>query len=281
MPSRDRTRSSRRALLRAGSGVAAAFGLTGCLVFAEPYSETAERTFDPGAAAELVVRTDSGDVALTAGDVDVVEATVEKESRSGEDALDAVTVDGTVEDDTLTVEPVWDNESLDVTVSLELTVPADLAVAEARSSNGDVSATGVTGDGTYETTNGDVELEAVDGYVSLESTNGDVRASGGTGLDGAGTTNGDVSVDVPGLRSDVTCRSNNGDVTAAVPEDLDARVELRTSNGDASVSDVSITVDTSRERRIEGTVGGGEGDGASEHTLELRSTNGDVTLLGL
>lgn len=281
MPSRDRTRTSRRAVLRAGSGVAAALGLTGCLVFAEPYRETAQRTFDPGGAEELVVRTDAGDVGLTADDVDAVEATVEKESRSGEEALAAVTVDGSVEDDTLTVEPVWDDESVNVTVSLELTVPAGLAVGEASSSNGDVAADGVTGDGTYETTNGDVELTDVDGYVSLESTNGDLRASGVTGLDGARTTNGDVSVDVPALRSDVTCRSNNGDVTAAVPEDLEARVELRTSNGDAAVSGVSMTVDRSRERRIDGTVRAGDGESEPEHTLELRSTNGDVTLLGL
>ena len=281
MPSSDVPRCTRRACLQAGSSVAAAVGLTGCLVFAEPYRETADRTFDPGAAAELVVGTDSGDVTLTAGDVDVVEATVEKESRSGEDALDAVTVEGRVEADTLTVEPVWDDESLNVTVSLDLTVPADLAVVDVSSSNGDVSATGVTGDGTYETTNGDVDLDAVDGYVTLESTNGDVRASGGTGLDGARTTNGDVSVDVPAMRGDVTCRSNNGDVTAAVPEDLDARVELWTSNGDADVSGVSMSTETSSERRIEGTVSAGAGGRDPEHTLELRSTNGDVTLLGL
>jgi hypothetical protein len=89
-PSSDR---SRRGVLRAGAGLVGAVGLAGCVIAAEPYTETVERSFDPGDAEELAVRTDSGDVTLSAGDGDAVSGTVRKESRSGEDALDEVTVD--------------------------------------------------------------------------------------------------------------------------------------------------------------------------------------------
>lgn len=309
--------TSRRSLLRAG-GLAAALGLAGCVISTEPYTETADRSFDPGDAEELVVLTDSGDVSLSAGDGDAVSGTVRKESRSGEDALDDVTVEGRVEDGTLTVSPQRPGPQVNVTVSLDLSVPADLPVVEAASENGDVSADGVTGDGVYRSDNGDVDVDGVDGFVTVESTNGDVSASEIAGLDGAQTSNGDVDVDVPAVRGDVTCRSSNGDVTVAVSPDLRAVVSLRTSNGDAEVSSLPVTVDTSTDRRIEGrldgsgTGGDGEGgagadgeggsgsngegddgegnggaggegdggddDGSAEHTLELRSTNGDVTL---
>ncbi|MFC7141353.1 DUF4097 family beta strand repeat-containing protein [Halosimplex aquaticum] len=281
MPAPADRSPSRRRFLRASGGLAAALGLSGCVVSTQPYTETSDREFDPGNAEALAVQTDSGDVSLSATSGGVVSGTVRKESRSGRDALDQVTVEGNVEDGTLTIAPQRPDERVNVTVSLDLSVPEDLPVVEVASENGDVNADGVAGDGTYRTDNGDIEVRSVDGFVAVESTNGDVSASDVAGLDGALTSNGDVTVDVPALRGDATCRSNNGDVTAAVPEDLGAAVSLRTSNGDAETSGVSLTVDESTEHRIEGVLGGSEGGESAEHTLELRSTNGDVTLLGL
>ncbi|WP_459193033.1 DUF4097 family beta strand repeat-containing protein [Halosimplex sp. J119] len=321
--------TSRRRFLRAGGGLAASVGVAGCIVSTEPYTETVEQTFDPDDAEALAVRTDSGDVTLTAGDGDAVTGTIHKESRAGEDALANVTVEGRVEDGTLVVSPQRENRQGSVTVSLDLAVPGDLPVVEAVSENGDVSADGVAGDGTYRSKNGDVNVDDVDGFVTVESTNGDLSASAIGGLDGARTSNGDVTVDVPALRGDTTCRSQNGDVTAAVSGDLRAAVLLQTSNGDAETSGVPLTVSESTERRIEGRLDGSSGDGhgtatdsgshgtesdshgtesdshetdsgshgtdegdateggsgsdgeTAEHTLELRSTNGDVTLLRL
>jgi hypothetical protein len=271
----DTPRGTRRALLRAAAG-AGAVGLAGCVISTEPHTETTERSFDPGDAEALVVRTHSGDVTLSAGDGGAVTGTVRKESRSGRDALDAVPVEGTVADGRLTVEPESPGDR-DVSVSLDLRVPDGLAVVEAASANGDVEASGVAGDGTYRSSNGDVDVDGVDGHVALESTNGDLSADDTAGLDGATTTNGDVDVDVLGLRGDATCRSSNGDVTAAVPPDLTAAVSLETANGDAAVEGVSLTVESSSDRSVSGRLGAGD----PEHTLALRSMNGDVTLLGL
>jgi len=266
---------SRRRFLRAGAALAS-LALAGCVPSAEPYTETDERSFDPGDATELAVETESGDVSVAPGDGDAVEATVEKESRSGEGALDDVSVERSVDDGTLTIATEYPDRNVNVTVSLDLSVPEDLAVVDVATSNGDVTADAVSGDGTYRSRNGEVSVSDVDGYVTVESTNGDVTAENPAGVDGARTTNGNVTVDLPDLRADVTCQSTNGDVTAAIPDDLSATVSLRTSNGDAETSDVSLAVDESTDRRVEGRLG----DDA-EHTLELRSTNGDVRLEGL
>ncbi|QPV61357.1 DUF4097 family beta strand repeat protein [Halosimplex litoreum] len=263
---------SRRRFLRAGAGLVGAVGLAGCVLSTEPYTERVERSFDPSGADELAVRTDSGDVTLSPGDGEAVSGTVRKESSSGEDALDEVTVEGRVEDGRLTVAPRPLDPDADVSVTLDLSVPEELAVVETSSSNGDIEAEGVAGDGTYSSANGDVDVTGVDGFVTVESTNGDLTAGDVSGLDGAETTNGDVTVDVSALREDATCRSRNGDVVAAVADDLSAAVTLETTNGDATVEGAQLTIESSGEHRVEGTIGAGE------HALELRSTNGDVTL---
>jgi len=273
-PSDSSSDRSRRRFLRAGAGFAGALSLAGCVISAEPYTETVERSFDPGDAEELVVRTDSGDVTLSAGDGEAVSGTVRKASRSGEDALDEVTVEGAIADGRLVVAPRRP-ASENVTVDLDLSVPEGLAVVEASSSNGDITAEGVSGDGTYESTNGDVDVTDIDGFVTVESTNGDVAASDVAGLDGADTTLGDVAVEVPAVRGDVTVESTNGDVTVAVADDLSVAVALETTNGDATVEGVSMTVESSADDEIRGTMGEGE------HALTVDSTNGDVTLLGL
>lgn len=155
--------------------------------------------------------------------------------------------------------------------------PEDAERLVVDNTSGDASVTDLSCEGRVQTENGDVEVEGVDGAVELRSTNGDVTATGGDGVVGAETTNGDVDVEVHAMTEDVTCRTTNGDVTVGVPADLSAAVRLVTSNGDAETEGVSVTVEESSERRIEGRIG--EGD--PNHELTLRSTNGDVRLHGL
>ncbi|WP_135365954.1 DUF4097 family beta strand repeat-containing protein [Halosimplex halophilum] len=279
-PSSDRSRRgsrdrSRRAFLRAGGGLVGAVGLAGCVLSVSPYSETVERSFDPEDARKLVVRNESGDVTLSAGDGDTLSGTVRKESSSGEDALDDVTVEASFEADRVIVAPRIP-EGAAVTVDLDLAVPSGLTVLEVTTDNGDVSVTDLPCEGRLRTENGDVDVEGIDGSADLRSTNGDVSATGG-GVGGAQTTNGDIDIEIHAMTADAVCRSTNGDVAVAVPEDLSAALRLVTSNGDADIDGVPATVDSSGERRIEGRLGEGE----PEHTLTLRSTNGDVTLRGL
>ena len=275
MPPERAPRSTRRRVLRAGAlaCLGAGSGLAGCVISTEPYTETVELAFSPGDAASLTVET-NGAVTLATGDGGTVTGSATKESRSGEGALDGTSVTGTRDDGTFRVVsavPAGEN----VTVDLDLSVPADLPVERVRARNGDVDITGVAGDGTYWTTNGDVDVDGVGGFVTLRTENGDVTARDVSGLDGVRSTNGDVDVDVLALRGDVTCRSTNGDVAAAVPEDMDVDVDLSTVNGRATAEDVPVTVERSGSRRLAGTLG----DGGP--TLTLRSTNGDVTLESL
>lgn len=268
--------TTRRCLLRAGAALAATTGLGGCMLSTEPYTASEDRTFDVGDADAVAVVNDRGDVSLTAGDDDAVSGTVRKESRSGRDALDEVTVETRTEDGTFVVAPDSPDDE-NVTVHVDLTVPADLPVDRAVTTNGAATVTDVTGDVTCRSRNGEARAEGVDGYVTVETTNGAAVARDTTGIDGAETTNGGVRVDVRDVRDDVALESTNGGVTAAVDPDLSVAVDLQTTNGSVSVQDFDLGGGDQDEGRIRGELG----DGDAEHTLTLETTNGDATLRSL
>lgn len=264
----------RRSLLRVG-GLIAAAGLAGCrALLGEQLTERRDLTADPAGAGSVTVAVRNGDVRLSAGDGEAVSGTVVKRTRDGQEALDAVTVTSAVRDGTLVIEA--DHSAVpagaSVSVDLDLSVPASLPVTEAVSENGDVAGEGLAGDGTYRTVNGDVRAENVGGFVTAASENGDVTVTDPEGLDGARSTNGDLEVDVPALRGDTTCRTTNGDVTAAVSPGLDAAVTLRTANGETSVEGVELQDASITDSRVSGRLGEGA------NALELRSVNGDVEL---
>jgi hypothetical protein len=262
-------------LLQVGASLAAAVA-AGCQTLGPEITRSTDRTFDPRDADDLAVATTNGRVVLSAGDVDRVTGTITERTRADEAALDAVEVVSRIEDGTLVVET--DRSALDpgvsVSVDMDLTVPASLAVARVRTENGDISVTDVAGDGTFRSDNGDVSVTGVGGYVTARTSNGDVTVREPDGLDGASTTNGDLDVAVPSLRQDATCESTNGNVTAAVPPALDAAVTLTTDNGDLRAEAEGLAIERVTEKRLTGRLGG------DAHRLTLRSVNGDVTLTG-
>jgi hypothetical protein len=267
---------TRRRFVGWGTALLGSVGLAGCSfpVDSRTITRSSDRTFDPGAATAFTLDNHNGDVTLDGGDGSAVSGEVTKRSTAGEKALDRVTVTETVSDGTLAVATESEG-SHNVSVDFDLSVPDSLAVTAVTSDNGDVDVTGVTGDGTYETTNGDVTVADVDGSVTAVSKNGDAEVTDPARLGGARSTNGDVEADAPALDGDTRCATTNGDVTVAVPDDLDATVDLRTENGDAEIDGATVTVEQSGDRRIRGRLGEGG------PLLELRSTNGDVTLTDL
>ena len=144
----------------------------------------------------------------------------------------------------------------------------------ATSSNGDLVLADVGGDVEARTSNGDVEASRVEGRVTARSSNGDVAASDvGAGVL-ARTSNG--SVDVSTVGGEVEAQSSNGRVEVAGAA---GDVLARTSNGSATVvgdgEPVNLVIDTSNgSETIEGPT-----DPAAQRTVEVRSSNGDVAYL--
>jgi DUF4097 and DUF4098 domain-containing protein YvlB len=267
--------ATRRRLL--GSGIVALAGLAGCAMPTTMTSETAATSFGRNDATALAVETENGDVSLEPGDGERVDVEATKRTSGDSDTLDRIRVVSDRSDGTLTLRVDRSEVSPGVTVSVDLdvAVPSSLSVARAETTNGEVTASGVGGDGTYRTENGDVHVENVDGYLTFRSTNGDVVARDVTGVDDATSTNGDVDLAFSDLRTDTSCASTNGDVTISIPETVDAAVDLATTNGAVTVEGLSLSDRSNGTGSVTGTLGDGT------HGLSARTTNGDVTLSAL
>ena len=141
--------------------------------------------------------------------------------------------------------------SVDYTVE----VPAGVDV-EGSTQNGAIELSAV-GEVDVRTSNGRIELEDVTGSVNAETSNGRIV---GRGLDGDGirarTSNGLIELEL-GQAQDVEARTSNGAIDLTVPE-ASYRVTAETSNGR---TDIGVADDP---------------DG--RYVLELRTSNGSITV---
>lgn len=143
----------------------------------------------------------------------------------------------------------------EIEVVMRVRVP-DGVKTVARSTNGGISAEGLSSEVDASTTNGDVNIRTSGGYVNATTTNGSISASLGR-LTGA---------------EPMRFTTTNGSVTLFAPPSLSADLEMATVNGDLH-SEFPITM-TGRFLRnsIKATLGQGG------RSIIVRTTNGDVSL---
>jgi hypothetical protein len=148
-------------------------------------------------------------------------------------------------------------DACDIRLVVAMPPTADLAVT---GGNGDISAHGLQGAITAETTNGAVDVRGARGDLTLHSTNGEVRLSDSASSSvRAGTTNGEIGLTFTDAPSSVLARSTNGSVTVTVPDTTAYAVTAHTMNG---------SLDTSSIRT----------DPASAHRIDAQTTNGSVQI---
>ena len=126
---------------------------------------------------------------------------------------------------------------------------------------------------TARTTNGVVALSGLTGKVVARTTNGGVRATDLRGPVDASSTNGAVSVDLASVGGDrIALSTTNGAVTLNVPENARADVVATWTNGGMSVNGLNLDVSERSRRRFEGKLNGGG------TPIELHTTNGGIRL---
>ena len=144
-------------------------------------------------------------------------------------------------------------ERNDVKVDFDVEVPAGVVFA-GRTVNGAVKASSVKSDVEARTVNGSVNISTT-GHATAETVNGSIRATLGDD-DWSG---------------EAAFETVNGSVTLALPDDVSATVDVRTSNGSIE-NDLPIDITRSSKRRLEGTLGDGE------HQLRIQTVNGSVRI---
>ncbi|GLY01517.1 DUF4097 family beta strand repeat-containing protein [Actinoplanes sp. NBRC 101535] len=162
----------------------------------------------------------------------------------------------------------------DCRVSYEIEAPAGVTVrGEMRSgdvfltqvgpvdlklTSGDVAVEDATSDVAVRSTSGDISVTG-GGAASLETTNGDIVALGTTGPMTARSTSGDIALNLASASS-VTATVANGDIEVFVPRG-DYRISAQSAHGEATVMDLAD-------------------DPKAANTLNLRASNGDITVTG-
>jgi hypothetical protein len=142
--------------------------------------------------------------------------------------------------------------------SLRVELPAGVKV-DARSLNGTISMVGTSGGISARTLNGSINIQRVSGPIEAKSTNGSI----------------DLVVDSLGAEDPVVIEGVNGSMTAVLPSNLQAEVQLSTVNGGVR-SDFSVSSEGELSKhRLRGQIGN------SSREVVLKTVNGNVSLLKL
>lgn len=227
--------------------VAAALALGGCGLLAPVESFSDEATIDDDIRS-IELDDPRGEISIV-GDADASEVEISRTIRYRGERPDDETFD--VDDGVLTLGGCGRNCSVEYT----LEVPAGLDISGS-SSNGAIELTSVN-EVDVRTSNGRIELEDVAGRVEVETSNGRIS---GTGLHGDGvraeSSNGAIELSFD-TAQDVEATTSNGAIELTVPDEP-FRVSADTVNGRTE-----IEVDT---------------DDDAAHSLELRTSNGAITV---
>ena len=251
-----------------------------------------------------VVDLSTFDGAIEVRSWDKAEVLVQVEARaSSKQLLDSIDVAGSSEDSHVIVKATvkdmsgWEVSSGGISRSVRLvaTVPVDSevrlrsgdgsvrvervrGVIDARTEDGRIVMREVGGEITADSGDGSVQVEDVDGRCTVNTRDGSVLVSGRLRGDlKASTGDGSVTVraaDGSAITGDWNIETGDGGVVLALPEQLDAKLDLHTSDGRIALNGFTdMPIEREGEgRRLMAVLGSGAGN------LRIRTGDGTITL---
>ena len=151
---------------------------------------------------------------------------------------------------------LFKRRSTNAMASFRVELPSQVKV-DARTMNGTISLSGVTGGIDAATVNGSIDIHHAAGAVEAKSTNGNI----------------DAVIDSLASDDEVTLKAVNGSMTAVLPPDLEAEVDLSTVNGSIRSDFAVATEGELSKRHLHGQIG------SSSREITLKTVNGNVSLL--
>lgn len=225
--------------------------------------DTWTRSYPITATGSLSITNGNGRITIDAADIQTIEVTAERIVRAGteevaNEQLKLWEIQEQVSPDSVSLDSSTRGLTVRVSRNAHYTVrvPRGLAVT-LKSSNGDVTVTGITGAFNASASNGKIVGNDLHGSAQVSTTNGVIHltmAAIGEGGVSAETTNGQVIVTLP--------RSANANLTA------------RVTNGAISHENLDVQVVEESRRRFDGRLGTGG------PTVRVETTNGEVRLVG-
>ncbi|MFC1490548.1 DUF4097 domain-containing protein [Candidatus Latescibacterota bacterium] len=252
--------------------------------------EEFHKTITIPAETEVNVSNVNGNIRVLGWDEDYVDIYALKTTKLGQDELDRVTIDvsvnGVVDIVTVTRKREDSNDSFfsrifgefiskspKVNVEYTIKLPMSVILANASSTNGNVEVDGTTGDSSLRTTNGSVRVKNTNGFIDAKSTNGNISITEGAVAISARTTNGSITAAISDdIMDETNISTTNGSITLYVTKDINVDIELRTVNGGINLNDISMMVDNFSKRSVSGTLGSGG------KSISARTVNGSISL---
>ena len=151
---------------------------------------------------------------------------------------------------------LFKRRATNVVASLRVTLPSGVKV-DAHTMSGTISMRGATAGASARVLNGSIEIEKSSGPIEAKGTNGSIE----------------VTLDSLAPDDQVLLQSVNGSMTAVLPSNLQAEVQLSTVNGTIK-SDFPISASGEiSNRKLRGQIG------KSSREVRLETVNGNVSLL--
>lgn len=225
--------------------------------------DTWTRSYPMTATGAFSITNGNGRITIDAADVDTIEVTAERIVRAGteetaNEQLKLWEFDEQVSPDRVAIDSSTRGLTINVSRNAHYTVRIPRGVAVTlKSSNGDVTVTGLTG--TF-------SASASNGRITGRDLHGSARAS---------TTNGVINLTMAAIGEEgVSAETTNGQVTVTLPRSADADVSARVTNGAISHENLDLQITETSRRRLDGRLGAGG------PAIRIETTNGAVRLIG-
>lgn len=241
------------------------------------------RTWSEANISQIEVRTDNGEISVSAIQDTVISANITKRCR-GKDKADAekyinnVVVEETIIGNRLSLTTEMPdvstrNYGCDFSVTAKESIYLDL-----NTSNGKVTISGMKSGANVSTSNGALNLSNTNGKTVLKTSNGKIIIQAHSRSMKAQTSNGQIECDIAGMPINDSCelRTSNGKVILSLPSNIAAGFEASTSNGQVTLTGFG-SVNYSRNERIHksGSIGN---IGTGKSIIIISTSNGDVTI---
>lgn len=261
-------RSGLHRLVAVALAITASASLTACNVNFSTGAEARDqwkRSYTLAKDGAFELRNTNGRVRIETTEGNAVEVTADRVVRAGTDeaakaALSSIEIVERVTPDRIVLDST---NRPGVTFTLQRHV--DYAIRLPRWANVTINAT-----------NGDIEISGLTGTFRAEATNGRIQAHALENSANVNTTNGDIGLEFMKMGSaGVTCETTNGRIRVTIPRDAPARLSARVTNGVISTENLTVAASEQSRRRLEGTVGTGDGP-----SVRLSTTNGQIVVTG-
>ncbi len=249
-------------------------GFSGCV--GPEVTDYFNENYDANENTILKVTTINGQIEINNWDGETISLNAVKKSRIGREELDLVEINSIEMGDQIEIEAKYIGQRATIpSVDMNIKVPRNITIDTVKTSNGDVIISGIKGDVKSTSSNGGIFIENVDGYVSATTSNGRIDIKGTTGIADLTTSNGNIDVEIFEFQDNISIGTSNGAITVYINSSINAEIDMTTSNGQITISGISLDLTLNEEKHKAGELGEGG------NSIDMHTSNGNIKLQNL